>query len=75
MQPASSCGGLRRSWRDAPTGVAMLIFAALQPLIVRLTRTPVDGMPSAIMLLILLIGIGYLGGFVAARWEQDEADA
>jgi hypothetical protein len=53
------------------TGIGMLLFAALQPLTVRLTRTPEHGMPSAMLLLILLIGIGYLGGFVAARWEQD----
>ena len=57
------------------TGIGMLLFAALQPVLVRLTRTPEDGVPAAMLLLILLTGIGYLGGFVAARWEQDEADA
>jgi hypothetical protein len=54
------------------TGIGMLAFAALQPIVVRLTRTPEDGAPSATLLLILLVGIGYFGGLVASIWAREE---
>lgn len=56
------------------TGIGMLVFAALHPIVVRLTRTPEHGMPSVTLLLILLIGIGYFGGRFASAWRPEDAD-
>lgn len=56
------------------TGIGMLLFAALQPIVVRLTRTPEDGVPSATLLIVLLVGIGYFGGLCASVWEPADPD-
>jgi hypothetical protein len=52
--------------------VSMLLMAGLQPLLVRFARVPEVGNESALMFLIICGVVGYAGGFLLARMNQDE---